>query len=272
VLGRAFAGAAGASLREQDALREPTAWPAEWAQRAIAERHRKPLIPLADPFAPLAGTKLWAELARVSLLASHDQGLVSAALEVEAELHPDLLMILLQGIDRISHFAFGTLEDESAWDPAYLEPAEERPLAREALLDFYVYTDALIGRLLEGYAADDLVIVLSDHGFAAAQQFPRGEHVEGDALDGVIFARGRGIAPGSSAGGASILDIAPTVLAAAGLPAGADMPGRVAAFFDAEPPAAVASYETVPIPRLTRSASGEEAERIEQLRALGYVE
>jgi hypothetical protein len=271
-LGRTFASAAGGSLRQPDALREPTVWPAEWAQRALAERHREPLTPLADPFAPLAGTARWAYLAQGSGLVSRDQGLVSAALEVEAELHPELLMILLQGIDRISHFAFGTLKDESDWDPTYLEPAAERLLAREALLGFYAYTDALIGRLLERYTADDLVIVLSDHGFAAAKKFPYGEHSEGDALDGVIFARGRGIAPESSAGGAGVLDVAPTVLAWAGLPVAGDMPGAVAAFLELEPPAPIASYETLPVPRLSRSASGGEADRVEQLRALGYVE
>jgi hypothetical protein len=215
---------------------------------------------------------LWADLASANQLVDRDQGLTSVALEVEAELHPDLLMILLQGIDRIWHSVFGAFEDEPTWDPAYLEPAEERPLAREALLGFYAYTDALIGRLLERYSADDLVIVLSDHGFAAAKSFPLGEHSEGDALDGAIFARGRGIAPGSRSQGEGILDVAPTVLAWAGLPAGRDMPGHVAAFLEIGRPAPIASYETVPFPRLPRSASGSEAERIEQLRALGYIE
>jgi arylsulfatase A-like enzyme len=144
--------------------------------------------------------------------------------------------------------------------------------SNRALLDFYAYTDALIGRLLERYEADDLVIVLSDHGFAPAKKFPLGEHAGGDALDGVIFARGRGIPPGSSDGGAGVLDVAPTVLAWAGLPAGSDMSGRVAAFLGAEPPGPIASYETEPVPRLSHSASGLEAKRLEQLRELGYVE
>lgn len=272
VLGGRFGEAAGTSLREVGALHEPTAWPAEWAQRALAEHHREPLVALADPFVPLSGTVHWDHLARSSTLVRRDQGLVSVALEVEAELHPDLLMVLLQGIDRISHFAFGTLQDESNWDPAYLEPAGERLLAREAVLGFYAYTDALIGRLVGRYAADDLVIVLSDHGFSAAKTFPFGEHVEGEALDGVIFARGRGIAPGSGSGDMGVLDVAPTALAWSGLPAGRDMPGRVARFLNVEAPAPIAGYETVPIPRLSRSASGGEADRLEQLRALGYVE
>jgi hypothetical protein len=267
-----FAGALGSSLRESDALREPTTWPAAWAQRVTPEQHREPLVALADPFPSLAGTRHWSHLVNRSRIVSRDDGLVATALEVEAEVHPDLLMILLQGIDRVSHFTFGTLQDESQWDPDFLEPAGERLLAREALLAFYAYTDALIGRLLECYGADDLVIVLSDHGFAAAPEFPRGEHVAGDALDGVIFARGPGIAAGSEAGETSILDIAPSVLAFVGLPAGRDMPGQVASFLDVAPPAPIASHETEPIPRLSHSASGSEAERLEQLRALGYVE
>jgi hypothetical protein len=113
-LGRLFGDAAGTSLREPGALREPTAWPAEWAERALAERHRERLIPSPTPSLPRWHGAL-GDLARGSLLVSRDQGLVSVALEVEAELHPDLLMILLQGIDRISHLP-SEPEDESTWD------------------------------------------------------------------------------------------------------------------------------------------------------------
>jgi hypothetical protein len=69
-----------------------------------------------------------------------------------------------------------------------------------------------------------------------------------------------------------VLDIAPSVLAWVGLPVAEDMPGDVAGFLRAEPVPAIASYEDEPIPRLSRTRSGREAERIEELRALGYVE
>lgn len=271
-LGQRFAKAAGGRLREAPELLAPTAYPEEWAARAVAERHRAPLIEVPDPFAALTNTTLWAWLARGSRVASRDQGLVSVALEVEAEIDPTLLMVLLQGIDRVSHFAFGTLADVSTYPAAYQEPRSERLLGREALLGFYEYTDALIGRLVERYGEDDLILVLSDHGFRRAAEFPAGEHGRGGVLDGVIFARGPGIAPGSAVKDASVLDVTPSILAWLGLPAGEDMSGNVASFLDVERVPPIASYEGTPLPRLPRTESGGEEERLEQLRALGYID
>jgi predicted AlkP superfamily phosphohydrolase/phosphomutase len=266
-----YAKSAGGSLREATESSEPTTWPAEWAERATEEDHQTPLVPLAVPFASLEG-EFMGPFKPLATMAPRDSGIASVALEIEAELEPDLMMILLQGIDRASHFSFGALQDEAEWpESARTRAAGHRQLG-EGLVDFYAYTDALIGRLLEGYAADDLVLVLSDHGFHASENFPLGEHVADEALDGVLFARGRGIAPGTRAEGISVLDIAPTVLAWAGLPVAEDMAGEVAGFLRLEPAPAIASYEDEPIPRLTRTPSGREAERLEELRALGYVE
>ena len=87
-------------------------------------------------------------------------------------------MVLLQGIDRVSHFSFGALADESSWTE------EQR------------------------------------------------------------------------AEGVGVLDVAPTVLAWAGLPTGRDMAGRATGFVNVEPVATIASYENEPIPRLARTAAG----------------
>jgi hypothetical protein len=270
-LSNLYAESVGGSLRAPAESSEPTTWPAEWAERAIAERHQKPLLPLAVPFVSLSGEFMGA-LQSLATIAPRDNGIVSVALEIEAELEPDLMMVLIQGIDRVSHFSFGALQDEADWpEEARIPTAGYRQL-RDGLIDFYVYTDALIGRLVERYAADDLVFVLSDHGFHAAENFPFGVHVADEALDGVLFARGRGIAPGTRAEGIGVLDIAPSVLAWAGLPVAEDMSGKVAGFLRAEPAPAIASYEDMPIPRLTRTRSGREEERLEELRALGYVE
>jgi hypothetical protein len=266
-----YAKSAGGSLREPSEPSEPTTWPAEWAERATAERHQAPLLPLAVPFASLEG-EFMGPLKSLATMPSRDNGIVSLALEIEADLQPDLMMVLLQGIDRASHFSFGALQDEAAWPSEARAPAAGYRQLRDGLIDFYVYTDALIGRLALRYADDDLVLVLSDHGFSASESFPLGEHVADEARDGVLFARGRGIAPGTGTEDVSVLDIAPSVLAWVGLPVAEDMPGDVAGFLRAEPVPAIASYEDQPIPRLSRTRSGREAERIEELRALGYVE
>jgi len=46
----------------------------------------------------------------------------------------------------------------------------------------------------------------------------------------------------------------------------------VPGFLAVSPVPPIASYDDEPVPRLARSASGEEEERLEQLRELGYIE
>ena len=142
------------------------------------------------------------------------------------------------------------------------------------------YTDALIGRLLEGYGPDDLVVVLSDHGFEA---HPFGDPVDGKlvltgghespaARDGLLIARGSGIVGGGGLEGMRISDVTPTLLAWLGLPVAADMDGAPASFLAVGPGAEVASYDAIEIEREAADASPVEGDIVEQLRGLGYLE
>jgi len=88
----------------------------------------------------------------------------------------------------------------------------------------------------------------------------------------VLFARGRGIAPGGSAGAVGVADVAPTVLAWLGLPVAEDMDGRVAGFLRAPEVARIPTWDTRPVERLPLGASGVEAEIVERLRELGYLD
>ena len=92
------------------------------------------------------------------------------------------------------------------------------------------------------------------------------------ALVGVLFARGRGIPAGSSTRGVTVNDITPTILAWLGLPVARDMDGRPMASLDVEHVEPIATYDTKPIPRLESESSAAEAEILEELRALGYLE
>jgi hypothetical protein len=75
-----------------------------------------------------------------------------------------------------------------------------------------------------------------------------------------------------------VLDIAPTLLALVGLPAGGDMPGRVleGALADGVAvPMRIASWETIGERRSDRAAPVDprgDADRLQRLRALGYIE
>ena len=155
-----------------------------------------------------------------------------------------------------------------------------------AVEEVYRYQDEVLGDFLK--LADDrtAVIVVSDHGFKTGERRPlRTPAIEGPAaaawheIYGVFLAAGYGIDRGEQITGATILDIAPTVLALLGCPVPADMPGRVLtealdpAFLRHMAVRHIATYEDG-APHNTRLpiASSVDAEIIDRLRALGYVE
>jgi hypothetical protein len=246
--------------------------PLEWTAKVLAPAHRDAqLTRFADPFASNPALPYPIFYERLSGFFHRDQQLVSIALQIQREIRPDLTMVLLQGIDRVSHFYWGGIEAP----PGEAEPFDptQRAAAREALETYYAYTDALVGRLVSDLAPDDLVLVLSDHGFEAdIDDWVTGNHKSPAAEMGVIFARGRGIRPGAAAGAITVNDIAPTVLAWLGLPVARDMDGRVASFLDAPARPPIPTYDTGTIRRLGDDRSGAEDALIEELRTLGYVE
>jgi predicted AlkP superfamily phosphohydrolase/phosphomutase len=226
-----------------------TTWPASWAD---------------DPFV-------------TSLIESPrftDEVAVHIALAVEEEENSDLLMVYLPGIDRISHFIWAGVEPGEAY-PEEVRPTDaQRAKWREVLRRYYAYTDALLGVLLARYGRDDLVLVVSDHGFEARSEEPgrTGNHLTAAAEMGVIFARGPGVPAASRIEGMSVNDVTPTVLAWLGLPVAQDMDGRPAAFVEVEATEEIASYDRGPIERVETTSDELEKDVIEQLRALGYVD
>ncbi len=259
----------------------PVVHPAEWEARANEIfRDATPLTSFANPlegdpdlpgYLALAGDDLPRRFAE-------DAALTKLALAIEGELHPDLLMVLLPGIDRASHFLWGSLiDDQSIYaEELRLSPAE-RQAGRRALETYYAYVDALLGLLVARYDDEDLILVVSDHGFEPGRGLGilTGVHEGEAALDGIAFARGPGIVPGSSIRDFSVADVTPTLLSFMGLPIGADMAGRVAAFVEVASGSAVATvrtHDTSAIARMPLGASGAEGEIIEQLEKLGYIE
>lgn len=98
---------------------------------------------------------------------------------------------------------------------------------------FYVYQDGILGRLLEKTSPDTNILVLSDHGFRCDGDRPvRESRIEYSTAAlwhrryGILIASGPAFREGAQVSEASILDVAPTVLAVYGLPVGEDMQGR----------------------------------------------
>lgn len=211
---------------------------------------------------------------------------------------PALLMVYFGSPDVAGH---------RYWRHAYPEefdspPADEEVAALGSILpDTYGWVDSAIGVLLEGYAEEDpTVFVVSDHGMRAAHRRRTdweepggfsGGHTRGEP--GVLIASG-GLArptPVPPSGPSlepedlqtlgSVYDIAPTILALAGLAVGEDMNGVVLedvleeGFLNRVPLRTVATHDTAEWlerrPQQMLSAPAEK-ERLEQLRALGYIE
>jgi len=254
-----------------------TVYPEEWQKRVTDMlRDPTPVSDFADPFAAAGELPRGAEERRANLSRrfEEDGAVTRIALAIEEEIEPELLMVFLSGIDRTSHFLWGTIEPGRLY-PKRLRPnRDQRQSGATALRAYYEYTDALIGLLMARYGPEDLVMVVSDHGFEAGVglQFLTGMH-EGDAsLDGVIFARGRDIGSGVHVIQVSVADITPTILAWFGLPIAEDMDGKRAGFLATPPTDTIASYETSPVERLSVTPSGAEEEMLDQLEALGYFE
>jgi tetratricopeptide (TPR) repeat protein len=202
------------------------------------------------------------------------------ALKLLREGQGDLFALYYQGIDEVCHrFAH--------FMPPRMSGVEENEFLRyrRAVEEFYVYQDELLGQLLGALAPESVVIVLSDHGFLSGTSRPAGGRadIEGQPgkwhrLYGVVMIAGAGV-PAGLLDTATLYDVTPTVLALAGLPAAADMPGSSLLKRPGRPAASIASYEPVPgAPPAAPPPAGPaelalaDEELLRNLAALGYVE
>ncbi len=167
----------------------------------------------------------------------------------------------------------------------------------------YRRVDRALSSLLERMPATTRVLVLSDHGMQAsnvAGSFqsggPRHELLSGnheDAPPGVLIAAGEGFRSRGTTQEAisavdlgalervgSVLDVLPTLLVLLDLPVGADMDGRPMLdllspeLLAVRPPRSIPTHDTPQWLReheAFRADSRDLEERLEQLRALGYV-
>jgi len=248
--------------------------PAAWAERFTAlGTAASPLTKVPNPFAappPGKGRLLWERLANI---AARDEHVVRAALEIDAELRPDLLLVYVNGVDAVSHFFWPSVALDGPDPPAHRQPAAPLARQRAALYATYRFADALVGVLLRGFGTQDLVLVVSDHGFENARPGDpsSGVHVTEQAIDGIVFAAGPGVPSGGQVRNMSVTDIAPTLLAWLGLAVGSDMSGRVADFLPIET-GRIRSWDDLPVEHVGGKESGAEDVIVEQLRALGYLE
>ncbi len=183
----------------------------------------------------------------------------------------------------IDHFSHGFMH----YHPPKQEfvSAEDFDLYHDVINSAYRFHDLALGVLGELAGPEAAILLLSDHGFhpdhlrpQALMNVPAGP-AEQHRPHGIFAMRGPGIRHDERIYGASLLDIAPTVLSLFGLPAGQDMPGRVLTEAFEWTPALerIPSWEQVPgncgMHATASSLSPEDAQvLVEQFVALGYIE
>ena len=147
----------------------------------------------------------------------------------------------------------------------------------------YEFHDQMLGRLVELAGPEAHVMIVSDHGFRNGATRPTQEvdPAQWHRNFGIFVLAGRGIQKDRIIHGATLLDIAPTVLAMFGLPVGRDMEGKVLVnAFEVMPAIErIPSWEDVTDPASdTRSSNNIEddpeaaAAALQQLVELGYLE
>jgi hypothetical protein len=253
----------------------PYAHPQAWTHRVeslLRDEHPK----LTDAVNPFAGAG-WPDIGFVQKMRAaydDDELVVRIALAVDREIRPDLLMVYLPGVDRVSHFLWDAVEPTEAIPPDRRLPPDVLAKHGNALRSYYRFVDAVIGRLTAERGEDDLVMVISDHGFELGTEHHRtpGIHESDRARDGILYVRGRAVPRGLQGAVLGMNDVAPTVLAWFGLGYSEDMNGKPAQFLQLKIPPPVATYETTAIERVGEARPEVEEVIIDRLRELGYVE
>ena len=206
----------------------------------------------------------------------------------------DVLALYLSGPDVAGHRFWRYAYPAEFWHPPV---AEEIAAFGRVIDDYYVHVDRVIGDVLARAPEGTTVFVVSDHGMHVvnpdrefnAEDEP-GFRLSGNHLDappGVFVAAGPNIvSPGTRPplerthpiGRA--YDVLPTILALKGIPVGEDFDGTVMlnviapAFLEQFPVRTVkthddAAWEAAREARMKEAA--DRAERLEQLKSLGYI-
>lgn len=185
--------------------------------------------------------------------------------------------------DSIDHFSHGFMRfhpPRQAW-----VGERDFEMYRGVVARAYQFHDRLLGELIRKAGRGARVIVVSDHGFhpdhlrpSSIPKFPAGPAIEHRDF-GVLALRGPGIRKAAQLRGASVLDLAPTILAMFGLPAAEDMDGKVLshAFIHAPNTGSIDSWDKIEGEdgrHAKHSATDPLADHAMagQLAALGYIE
>ncbi len=196
----------------------------------------------------------------------------------------DLFALYLRGVDVVCHRFWRYMEPDKS--PVPLD-ADAIAALRRVVPEYYVFTDSLVGAVLDRFPPERQVIVVSDHGFHGPRHRKRGWTLgtEEHRPQGIFLVRSPLYAAGHRFERMEILDVTPTLLALLGLPASAEMPGHILRagltgggqrLVERLEKHRVASYAPLAPARADSAAAdtaghGVDAALKRQLRSLGYI-
>jgi len=192
----------------------------------------------------------------------------------------DFTAVYYDGVDHFSHAFMAYHPPKLPWIKD-----EDFALYKDVVRGAYRFHDMMLERLLELAGPDTTVILCSDHGFESGSQRLPGTPREpaGPAVwhrqYGIFVMAGPGIKRDERIYGASLIDVAPTILTLFDIPIGEDMDGRPLLEAFETPPSVktIPSWETVP-GECGMHVAGQQIDReqanelMQQFAALGYIE
>ncbi len=178
---------------------------------------------------------------------------------LRAAYDPPFFATYFYGLDRVGHTFTRFADPERFGD---VRPEERRRYG--GVVDRYTaFVARQVAELVQGLRPGEVLLVVSGYGMRPVPQWRRaweaftgdpwmsGTH--SDAPDGLLLAVGDGVRAGTTVNGASVLDVAPTILYLMGLPVARDMEGRVLTemvdegFARAHPVTYIPSYESLAV-------------------------
>jgi predicted AlkP superfamily phosphohydrolase/phosphomutase/tetratricopeptide (TPR) repeat protein len=242
----------------------------------LTEQHILPFIPNAAKIDQKKDRRL-AGFAKVLSDAASIHAVATFLMETEPW---DFTAVYYDAVDHFSHAFMPYHPPKLPWISD-----EDFDLYKDVVKGAYRFHDMLLERLLQLAGLETTVILCSDHGFESGSQRPHGIPREpaGPAAwhrqYGIFVMAGPGIKRDERVYGASLIDIAPTILTLFDLPVGTDMDGRpLLEAFEVPPKIeAIPSWENIP-GECGMHAEGKQIDReqanelMQQFAALGYIE